>query len=140
MLLSVIPHPIQFNFFFFICQGTSFCLTALLKFNKTTNCVSSYYITLIAHDSKDQDRNKEFQVQVDETTYGSLDLTCSLARLKDEKGDLTKKKKPDHGGALAEENVIFQGGLPDLDLSNTKRFYMVRLITIIINHPLDQID
>ncbi|KAL1209920.1 hypothetical protein V5N11_020486 [Cardamine amara subsp. amara] len=113
-------------------KGTSFFLHSLLKFNKLTNCVSSYYITLIAYDPKSRDLQETFQVRIDEKTRGNLDMTCSVARPKDEKGDLTKKKKPFsahyHGGALA-KNVIFKGGLPDwpsdLDLSNTKRFYMV---------------
>ena len=78
-------YHIQFSLF--ICQGTSFELAALLKFNKTMNLTSSYYITLLAHDPS---LEKTFQVRVDEREYGSLDLTVAIARPKKDQneGDL----------------------------------------------------
>ena len=51
------------------------------------NCVSSFYITLLAHDPALDPLDKTFQVRVDEQNANCLDFTCSIARLKDE-GDL----------------------------------------------------
>ncbi|KFK42441.1 hypothetical protein AALP_AA2G257000 [Arabis alpina] len=64
-----------------ILHGTNFKLCALIKFNVTSNCYNSYYITLAARD-KDSTQ-KTFQVQVDEKSYGYLDVVCSVARVKD---------------------------------------------------------
>ncbi|KAG7647755.1 Protein MS5 [Arabidopsis thaliana x Arabidopsis arenosa] len=76
--------------------GTSFELAALLKFNKTMNLTSSYYITLLAHDPSLQ---KTFQVRVDEREYGSLDLTVAIARPKKDQNEVS--------------DGVFQGPLPD---------------------------
>lgn len=47
-------------------------------------------MTLLAHDPDlaASSLQKTFQVRIDEQKYGTLDITCSVARLKDE-GDLT---------------------------------------------------
>lgn len=54
------------------------------------NCVASYYITLAARDGGTAAGSKEeiFQVRVDEKSYGDLDMTVSVARPKDEIGEL----------------------------------------------------
>ena len=48
------------------------------------NCVSSFYITLLAHDPALDPLDKTFQVRVDEQNANCLDFTCSIARFKDE--------------------------------------------------------
>lgn len=60
----------------------------MMKFNRTMNCVSSYYITLVARDLDAAAGSKEetFQVRVDEQSFGKLDMTVSVARRKDETG------------------------------------------------------
>ncbi|VYS47353.1 unnamed protein product [Arabidopsis thaliana] len=98
---------------FNILQGTSFELAALLKFNKTMNLTSSYYITLLAHDPSLQ---KTFQVRVDEREYGSLDLTVAIARPKkdqNEAAETTKEPFVPHFCCSAVSDGVFQGPLPD---------------------------
>ncbi|KAF3598001.1 hypothetical protein DY000_02023540 [Brassica cretica] len=67
-----------------ILKGTNFQPYSLVKFNMLPNCVSSFYITLLAHDSALDPLEKTFQVRVDEQNANCLDFTCSIARLKDE--------------------------------------------------------
>ncbi|XP_048620053.1 UPF0725 protein At1g23970-like [Brassica napus] len=69
-----------------IC-GTNYQLSSLIKFNVTMNCVSSYYLTLLAHDPDVSPTVKTFQVRIDEKSFGRLDFTCSVARLKEEAKD-----------------------------------------------------
>ncbi|KAL0699941.1 hypothetical protein Bca4012_056063 [Brassica carinata] len=82
----------------------------------TMNCVSSYYLTLLAHDPDVSQAEKTFQVRIDEKSFGSLDLTCSVARIKEEaKGEGDSAKEPFipphyHGGP--EASVSFVGELP----------------------------
>ncbi|XP_010498908.1 PREDICTED: UPF0725 protein At1g23960-like [Camelina sativa] len=110
-------------------KRTNFHLGSLKKFNMLQNFVSSYYMTLLAHDPRSCPSGKDFQVRVDERTYGSLDLTVSVARPKDE---LVTTKMPFiphfHGGASAAG--IFIGDLPDWpsddDLKDQNRFYLVK--------------
>ncbi|CAL9216565.1 unnamed protein product [Arabidopsis halleri] len=98
---------------FNILQGTSFDLAALLKFNKTMNLTSSYYITLLAYDTLLQ---KTFQVRVDERKYRHLDLTVAIARPKkdqNEAAETTKEPFIPHFRCSAVSDGVFQGPLPD---------------------------
>ncbi|KAL1208438.1 putative UPF0725 protein [Cardamine amara subsp. amara] len=97
-------------------EGTSFELSSLLKFNMLQNLVSSYYITLLAHDQEASPlQKKTFQVRVDEKKYGSLDVVVSVGRLKKDQDEAATTKKPFmphvQGGAMADP--FFQGELPD---------------------------
>lgn len=91
-LLSTCMHALLYKFSLFICQGTRIRLDALVKFNKSMNFTSSYYITLLAHDpaATPLALQKTFPVRVDEFFFGSLDLTVSIARPKRDQneGDL----------------------------------------------------
>lgn len=100
----------------------------------TLNCVSSYYLTLLAQDPDVSPSVKTFQVRIDEKSFGRLDFTCSVARIKEEaKGEGDSAKEPFvphyHGGP--EATVPFVGELPrwpsEADLGDGKRFYMVNL-------------
>ncbi|KAG2320913.1 hypothetical protein Bca52824_014126 [Brassica carinata] len=112
-------------------QGTNYKLSSLIKFNVTVNCVSSYYLTLFAQDPDVSPSVKTFQVRIDEKSFGRLDLTCSVARLKETKSEGDSAKEPFmphyHGGP--EASFPFVGDLPPwpsvADLSDGKRFYMV---------------
>ncbi|KAG7592780.1 Protein MS5, partial [Arabidopsis thaliana x Arabidopsis arenosa] len=111
-------------------KGTSFELDALMKFNMLQNYMSSFYITLLAHDSDPaaSSLQKTFQVRVDEQDYGTLHITCSIARPKAEVSTETPFMPHFHGGALADG--IFEGELPDWPsddaLNDGKRFYVVK--------------
>ncbi|XP_020867770.1 UPF0725 protein At1g23970 isoform X1 [Arabidopsis lyrata subsp. lyrata] len=67
-------------------KGTSFEVAALIKFNMLQNYMSSFYMTLLAHDPDPaaSSLEKTFQVRVDEQDYGTLHITCSIARIKAE--------------------------------------------------------
>ncbi|KAL0656596.1 hypothetical protein Bca4012_077180 [Brassica carinata] len=88
-------------------QGTNYQLSSLIKFNVTTGtAVCSYYLTLFAHDPDVSSSDKTFQVRIDEKSFGRLDFTCSVARLKEEaKGEGDSAKDPFiphyHGGPEA---------------------------------------
>ncbi|KAF3598002.1 hypothetical protein DY000_02023541 [Brassica cretica] len=111
-------------------KGTNFQLDSLVKFNMLQNCVSSFYMTLLAHDPAAPDPlEKTFQVRVDEQKANHLDFECSIARIKDE-GITEKSFVPHfHGDAVADG--FFKGELPDWPsddaLNDGKRFYLVRL-------------
>ncbi|CAN7050298.1 unnamed protein product, partial [Brassica rapa subsp. trilocularis] len=85
------PYPVMVNLYakvglhrYNMLKGTNFQLDSLVKFNMLPNCVSSFYITLLAHDPALDPLDKTFQVRVDEQNANCLDFTCSIARLKDE--------------------------------------------------------
>ncbi|KAG7582556.1 Protein MS5 [Arabidopsis suecica] len=110
-------------------KGTNFQHLDLLKYNKSMNCVRSFYITSVAVDLS-SDLQKTFQIRIDEKSYGDLDLTVSIARIKDEEKVTTKKRfiHHFHGEADADE-YFYQGPLPDWpsvdDFNDQKRFYLV---------------
>ncbi|XP_020866285.1 UPF0725 protein At1g23960 [Arabidopsis lyrata subsp. lyrata] len=111
-------------------KGTNFQFGRLMKFNMLQNCVSSFYMTLEAFDHFVSGRfPKTFQIRIDEKTYGSLDLTVSIARTTDE---VTTKKPfiPHYYGGAVADGIIFEGELPDWpsddDLKHRKRFYVVK--------------
>ncbi|KAF8085378.1 hypothetical protein N665_0668s0012 [Sinapis alba] len=81
-------------------QGTNYHLSSLIKFNVTLNCVSSYYLTLLAQDPDVSPSIKTFQVRIDEKSFGRLDFTCSVARLKEEEAK-------GGGGDSAKEPFIY---------------------------------
>ncbi|XP_010460854.1 PREDICTED: UPF0725 protein At1g23970 [Camelina sativa] len=130
------PYPILVNLYakaglhrYNMLQGTNFKLASLIKFNMLQNCVSSFYMTLLAHDPADSSLEKTFQVQVDEQKYGTLDMGVSIAR---PKGEVTSEKPfipHSYGGAFADDD-IFKGELPDWpsdgDLKDETRFYVVK--------------
>ncbi|CAA7026575.1 unnamed protein product [Microthlaspi erraticum] len=115
-----------------ILKGTRLELSAVMKFNKTMNCVSSYYITLVARDLDAAAGSKEetFQVRVDEQSFGKLDMTVSVARRKDEIGT-TENKIPftPHFHCDGVPDGFYKGELPKWPsnnaLKNRKRFYVV---------------
>ncbi|KAL0656601.1 hypothetical protein Bca4012_077185 [Brassica carinata] len=88
-------------------QGTNYKMSSLIKFNMTTGtAVCSHYLTLHAHDPDVSPSDKTFQVRIDEKSFGRLDFTCSVARLKEEaKGEGDSAKEPFiphyHGGPEA---------------------------------------
>ncbi|KAG7655352.1 Protein MS5 [Arabidopsis suecica] len=106
-----------------LIKGTSFELAALMKFNMLQNYMSSFYMTLLAHDPDPaaSSSQKTFQVRVDEQQFGTLGINCSIARPKHE-GDLLEVSTETpfmphfHGGALGDG--IFKVELPDC-LSDT---------------------
>ncbi|CAL9214791.1 unnamed protein product [Arabidopsis halleri] len=71
-------------------EGTKWELDNIIKFNvRTRNLASTFFITLAAHDS---DRRRQIlQVRVDEIKNGSgrLDLVCSIAKVKGDRGEPT---------------------------------------------------
>ncbi|EFH69572.1 hypothetical protein ARALYDRAFT_472658 [Arabidopsis lyrata subsp. lyrata] len=109
-------------------KGTSFELATLMKFNMLQNYMSSFYITLLAHDPDPaaSSLQKTFQVRVDEQDYGTLHIRCSIARPKAEVSTEMSFRPHFHGGALADG--IFKGELPDWPsddaLNDGKRFYV----------------
>ncbi|XP_056843675.1 UPF0725 protein At1g23950 isoform X1 [Raphanus sativus] len=130
------PYPVLVNLYakmglhrYNMLKGTNFQLDSLVKFNMLQNCVSSVYMTLLAHEPAPDPLAKTFQVRVDEHKANSLAFECSIARIKDEV--ITKKPFVPHfhGDALA--YGIFKGELPnwpsDDALNDGKRFYLVRL-------------
>ncbi|XP_010477702.1 PREDICTED: UPF0725 protein At1g23970-like isoform X1 [Camelina sativa] len=109
-------------------EGTNFQFDSLVKFNMLQNIVSSYYMTLLAHDSVACPLGKTFQVRVDEGQFGTLDIACSVARPKGEETTKMPFIPHFHGGASAAG--IFKGELPDWPsddaLKDQKRFYLVK--------------
>ncbi|KAG7592781.1 Protein MS5 [Arabidopsis thaliana x Arabidopsis arenosa] len=111
-------------------KGTSFELATLMKFNMLQNYMSSFYMTLLAHDPDPaaSSLQKTFQVRVDEQDYGTLHITCSIARIKAEVSTETPFIPHFQGGARA--YGIFKGELPDWPsddaLNDGKRFYVVK--------------
>ncbi|KAL0699942.1 hypothetical protein Bca4012_056064 [Brassica carinata] len=98
-------------------QGTNYQLSSLIKFNMTMNCVSSYYLTLLAQDPDVSQPEKTFQVRIDEKAYGRLDLTCSVARIKEEaKVEGASSKEPfiphHHGGPEAHAPFVATDWIP----------------------------
>ncbi|CAN6873388.1 unnamed protein product [Brassica oleracea] len=110
-------------------EGTNYRLSSLIKFNVTMNCVSSYYLTLLAHDPDVSPTVKTFQVRIDEKSFGRLDFTCSVARLKEEAKDEGNSAKEPFMPHCPEATVPFVGELPlwpsAADLNDESRFYMV---------------
>ncbi|WZZ72315.1 hypothetical protein YC2023_083685 [Brassica napus] len=110
-------------------EGTNYQLSSLIKFNVTMNCVSSYYLTLLAHDPDVSPTVKTFQVRIDEKSFGRLDFTCSVARLKEEAKDEGNSAKEPFMPHCPEATVPFVGELPlwpsAADLNDESRFYMV---------------
>ncbi|CAN8291041.1 unnamed protein product [Cochlearia groenlandica] len=112
-------------------MGTHLEYASLLKYNKTMNCVASYFLTLVAQDLSSQSGKINFQVRVDEKKYGVLNMTVSIARPKDEEVKVTTKKSfiPHfHGEAKADD--FYKGKLPPWpsvnDFNDQKRFYLVK--------------
>lgn len=110
-------------------KGTNFQLDSLVKFNMLQNCVSSFYMTLLAHDPAAPDPlEKTFQVRVDEQKANHLDFECSIARIKDEV--ITEKPFVPHFHGDAVADGFFKGELPDWPsddaLNDGKRFYLVK--------------
>ncbi|CAG7901900.1 unnamed protein product [Brassica rapa] len=105
---------------------------SLIKFNMTTNSVSSYYLKLLARDPDVSPSYKTFQVWIDEKSFGRLDFTCSVARLKEEakgEGDSAKESFMPHYHGDREASVPFVGELAlwpsAADVNDESRFYMV---------------
>ncbi|CAH8261064.1 unnamed protein product [Arabidopsis lyrata] len=117
-------------------NGTNFQFSALLKYNRSMNCVCSYYMTLDALDPCSQ-LQKTFQVRIDEKSFGDLDLTVSIARIKDEERVTTKKRFIHHFHGEADADDFYQGPLPDWpsvdDLNDRKRFYLVNESELLAN-------
>ncbi|KAH0868541.1 hypothetical protein HID58_075563 [Brassica napus] len=76
--------------------------------------------------------DKTFQVRIDEKSFGRLDFTCAVARLKEEakvEGDSAREPFMPHYHSNPEASVPFVGELPlwpsAADLNDESRFYMV---------------
>ncbi|ESQ34396.1 hypothetical protein EUTSA_v10009725mg [Eutrema salsugineum] len=90
-----------------------------MKFNMLASGVSSFYMTLLTHDPDPaaSTLQKTFQVRVDEGKYDSLDLTCSIARPKDDEVTTKTPFIPHfHGGTAADDDAFNDG----------KRFHVVK--------------
>ncbi|WZZ04209.1 hypothetical protein YC2023_090130 [Brassica napus] len=129
------PYPVMVNLYakvglhrYNMLKGTNFQLDSLVKFNMLPNCVSSFYITLLAHDPALDPLDKTFQVRVDEQNANCLDFTCSIARLKDE-GDLFCTIVL-FSFFFLWQMVSSKGELPDWPsddaLKDEKRFYLLK--------------
>ncbi|CAF2161634.1 unnamed protein product [Brassica napus] len=129
------PYPVMVNLYakvglhrYNMLKGTNFQLDSLVKFNMLPNCVSSFYISLLAHDPALDPLEKTFQVRVDEQNANCLDFTCSIARLKDEV--ITKNPLIPHFHGAAVADGFFKGELPDWPsddaLNDEKRFYLLK--------------
>ncbi|CDY25809.1 BnaA07g09730D [Brassica napus] len=67
------PHPVMVNLYakvglhrYNMLKETNFQLDSLVKFNMLQHCLSSFYITLLAHDPAIHPLEKPFPVKVDE--------------------------------------------------------------------------
>ncbi|KAG5378986.1 hypothetical protein IGI04_026828 [Brassica rapa subsp. trilocularis] len=85
------PYPVMVNLYakvglhrYNMLKGTNFQLDSLVKFNMLPNCVSSFYITLLAHDPALDPLDKTFQWQM-VSSKGELPDWPSDDALKDEK-------------------------------------------------------
>ncbi|VVB00846.1 unnamed protein product [Arabis nemorensis] len=111
-------------------EGTSFELDRLIKFNKSQNAVSSYYMTLLAYDPS-LCQEETFQVRTDERKINRLHVTCSVARPKDKKDEVSTKGPfvPHFYRCAVSGSSLFNGELPDWPsddaLNDTNRFYML---------------
>ena len=82
--------------------------------------------------------DKTFQVRIDEKSFGRLDFTCAVARLKEEakvEGDSAREPFMPHYHSNPEASVPFVGELPlwpsAADLNDESRFYMVSLTFVL---------
>ncbi|CAN8288802.1 unnamed protein product [Cochlearia groenlandica] len=90
-------------------EGTNFKISFLEKFNYTMNGISSYFITLKAQD-EDSAEHETFQVRIEERKIHYLDLTVSIARIKDESSGISEKPFIPHFHREAEaEDDFFTG-------------------------------
>ncbi|KFK36064.1 hypothetical protein AALP_AA4G073200 [Arabis alpina] len=113
-----------------ILEGTRLQLQRLIKYNMLPHGVSSYYMTMVVYNPA-AGGQENFQVRVDERKINSLDVTCSIARPKDEIDQVTTKKPfmPHFHGCAVPDSDFFDGELPDWPsdeaLNDTKRFYVL---------------
>lgn len=115
-------------------KETNYQLDSLVQFNMLLNYLSSFCITLLAHDPALDPLEKTFQVQVNEEKVICLDITCTIARLKDEVIPRNRKPFiPNFHDAANEEllaDSFLKGELPDWPsddaLNDGKRFYLVK--------------
>uniref|UniRef100_M4D7D5 Uncharacterized protein n=2 Tax=Brassica campestris TaxID=3711 RepID=M4D7D5_BRACM len=138
------PHPVMVNLYakvglhrYNMFKETNFQLDSLVKFNMLQHCLSSFYITLLAHDPALHPLEKTFQVKVGEQKIHCLHI-ITISRVKDE----VNPKKPfvPHFHDAAKEDGLFKGELladsffkvelpdwPSNDaLNDGKRFYLVK--------------
>ncbi|KAG2265462.1 hypothetical protein Bca4012_077178 [Brassica carinata] len=114
------PHPVMVNLYakvglhrYNMFKETNFQLDSLVKFNMLQHCLSSFYITLLAHDPALHPLEKTFQVKVGEQKIHCLHIICTISRVKDE-GDLFCTIKP------------FVAHFHDAAKEDGKRFYLVK--------------
>ncbi|CAH8383451.1 unnamed protein product [Eruca vesicaria subsp. sativa] len=113
-------------------KETNYQLDFLVKFNMLQKFLPVFYMTLLAHDPALDPLKKTFQVEVDEHEVNSLNITCSISRVKDE----VSPRRPyvprffHLDAAEKEEDGLFKGDLPDWPsddaLNDAKRFYLVK--------------
>lgn len=84
------PYPVMVKLYakvglhlYNMFKETNYQLDSLVQFNMLHNYLSSFCITLLAHDPALDPLEKTFQVQVVEEKVICLDITCTIARLKD---------------------------------------------------------
>ncbi|CDY29462.1 BnaC05g32080D [Brassica napus] len=130
------PHPVMVNLYakvglhrYNMLKETNFQLDSLVKFNMLQHCLSSFYITLLAHDPALHPLEKTFQVKVGDQKIHCLHIICTISRVKDE---VNPKKPfvPHFHDAAKEDDSFFKGELPDWPsddaLNDGKRFYLVK--------------
>ncbi|WZZ72314.1 hypothetical protein YC2023_083684 [Brassica napus] len=113
---------------------TNFQLDSLLKFNMLQHCLSSFYITLLAHDPAIHPLEKPFPVKVDEEKNTLFAYYMHHFQMNPKKPfvahfhDAAKEDGLFKGELLADS--FFKGELPDWPsddaLNNGKRFYLVK--------------
>ncbi|KAJ0253236.1 UPF0725 protein [Hirschfeldia incana] len=129
------PDPVMVNLYakvglhrYNMFKETNFKLDSLVKFNMLQHCLSSFYITLLAHDPALDPLEKTFQVKVNDIKVRCLHIRCTVARLKDEV--IPRKPFVPHFHDTSKEDGFFKGELPDWPSDNAlndgKRFYLVK--------------
>lgn len=139
------PYPVLVNLYakvglhrYNMFKETNFQLHSLVKFNMLPNYLSSFNITLLAHDPALGPLEKTFQVKVDEEKVHCLHIMCTISRLKDEVIPEKPFVPPFHDAAKEDgffkdellADSFFKGELPDwpsdVALNDEKRFYLVK--------------
>ncbi|KAL0699939.1 hypothetical protein Bca4012_056061 [Brassica carinata] len=129
------PYPVLVNLY---AKETNFQLDSLVKFNMLPTFLSSFRITLLAHDPAFGPLEKTFQVKVDEEKVNCLHIACTISRLKDEVIPKKPFVPPFHDAAKEDgffkdellADSFFKGELPDWPpddaLNDGKRFYLLK--------------
>ncbi|CAH8299515.1 unnamed protein product [Eruca vesicaria subsp. sativa] len=109
-----------------LLEGTNFQVTDLIKYNMESNCLSTYYMTLVATEPA-TGSVQTFQVLVDEHMFGRLDLTVPVARIRGINCTLSTVEPlmlQDQDERVLYKDELFEWPSKDA-FNDRKRFYMV---------------